>query len=99
MKANEVKRICDMSSYQRLKKKYEAERQSLINDIFLLVEHENDQSGLMVKAAWQIKFDINRAMWIGESTIEPPMIKQECAVCGKKFEGTVKIEVCPTCYV
>jgi len=30
---------------------------------------------------------------------EPQMIEQTCAVCGKKFNGTVLIEVCPTCYV
>ena len=26
-------------------------------------------------------------------------IKQECLICKKKFEGTVKIDICPTCYV
>jgi PHP family Zn ribbon phosphoesterase len=30
---------------------------------------------------------------------DPKMIEQTCAVCGKTFEGTVLIEVCPTCYV
>jgi hypothetical protein len=65
MRAEDVKRICDMSSYQRLKKKYKEERQSLINDIILLVEHENDQSGIMVKDAWKIKLDIDRMLWFG----------------------------------
>ena len=30
---------------------------------------------------------------------EPKMIKQTCLICEKKFEGTVKIDICPNCYV
>ena len=29
----------------------------------------------------------------------PKMIDQICFVCGRKFKGTVKIGICPTCYV
>jgi hypothetical protein len=31
--------------------------------------------------------------------IPPKKIKQQCLVCGKGFKGTVKINICPTCYV
>lgn len=27
------------------------------------------------------------------------MIKQRCKVCGVKFKGTVRINICPNCYV
>jgi len=27
------------------------------------------------------------------------MIKQVCLICGKNFEGKVKIDICPNCYV
>ena len=30
---------------------------------------------------------------------EPKMIEQVCLICEKKFKGTVKIDICPTCYV
>jgi rubrerythrin len=30
---------------------------------------------------------------------EPEMIDQICAVCNKPFKGTVKIDVCPTCFI
>lgn len=31
--------------------------------------------------------------------IEPEMIDQVCSVCGKPFRGTVRILVCPSCYI
>jgi hypothetical protein len=30
---------------------------------------------------------------------EPEMIDQMCAVCNSPFKGTVKIDVCPTCFI
>lgn len=30
---------------------------------------------------------------------EPKMIKQICKVCGNKFQGIVKIDICPNCYI
>ena len=30
---------------------------------------------------------------------EPLKIKQTCLICEKKFEGPVKIDICPKCYV
>jgi hypothetical protein len=31
--------------------------------------------------------------------LKDEMIEQECLICGKDFKGTVKIDICPTCYV
>ena len=30
---------------------------------------------------------------------EVKLIKQTCLICEKKFEGTVKIDICPNCFV
>jgi len=34
-----------------------------------------------------------------KKVVKPKMIKQVCLICEKKFEGTVKIDICPKCYV
>lgn len=55
-----------LSSYQKMKKKFEKERQQLINDIITLVERGDTIDGLTVKMQWKIRLDVEKAIMFGE---------------------------------
>ena len=40
-----------------------------------------------------------RAQYGDDPVREVKMISQVCFICEAKFKGTVRIDVCPTCYV
>lgn len=46
-----------LSSYQKMKQKYEKERQELINDIIILVKKEGTVEALTVKRKWNVELD------------------------------------------
>jgi hypothetical protein len=55
-----------LSSYQKMKQKYEKERQELINDIITLVEKGDTVDGLTVKMQWKMRLDAERMVMFGE---------------------------------
>jgi hypothetical protein len=71
------------------------------------VKAETDQESEMLKSWLQENVNLSQSFMdccnnkkcAFRFDMKPQMIEQECAVCGKKFQGTVKIEICPSCYV
>ena len=55
-----------LSSYQKMKQKYEKERQQLINDIITLVERGDTIDGLTVKMQWKTRLDAEKAIMFGK---------------------------------
>lgn len=55
-----------LSSYQKMKQKFEKERQQLINDIITLVEKGDTVDGLTVKMQWKMRLDTEKAIMFGE---------------------------------
>jgi hypothetical protein len=51
-----------LSSYQKMKQKFEKERQQLINDIITLVEKGDTVEGLTVKMQWKMRLDTEKAI-------------------------------------
>lgn len=56
-----------LSSYQKMKQKYEKEIQSLHSDIRILVEDKDLMMQIIIKARWQMFFDADRMLTNGES--------------------------------
>ena len=57
-----------LSSYQRMKQKFEKERQELINDIITLVEKGDMLDGLAVKMQWKTRLDNEKAIMLGHKS-------------------------------
>lgn len=55
-----------LSSYQKMKQKYEKECRQLINDIITLVEKGDTVDGLTVKMQWKTRLEIEKAIMFGE---------------------------------
>ena len=55
-----------LSSYQKMKQKFEKERQQLINDIITLVERGDTIDGLTVKMQWKTRLDAEKAIMFGK---------------------------------
>jgi hypothetical protein len=54
-----------ISSYKKLKLKFQKRETELISDIHQLVEHPEEYSGMEIKAKWQMIFDQDRILWFG----------------------------------
>jgi hypothetical protein len=68
-----------LSSYQKMKQKFERERQQLIDDIITLVEKGDTVDGLTVKMHWKMRLDTEKAIMFGEYT---PNDNQLSGLCG-----------------
>lgn len=68
-----------LSSYQKMKQKFEKERQQLINDIITLVEKGDTVDGLTVKMQWKMRLDTEKAIMFGEYK---PNDNQFSGLCG-----------------
>jgi len=55
-----------LSSYQKMKQKFEKERQQLINDIITLVEKGDTVDGLTVKMQWKMRLDTEKVIMFGD---------------------------------
>jgi DNA-binding ferritin-like protein len=57
-----------LSSYQKMKQKYEASIRQLTNDIITLVEEKDFMETTTVKMQWRMRLDIEKAVWMGDAT-------------------------------
>lgn len=61
-----------LSSYAKMKLKYEAKIHQLQSDIITLVEDKDYTKTQIVKQEWQTRLDIDKAMWLGDvNTLKP----------------------------
>lgn len=75
-----------LSSYQKLKQKYEKDYQELIDDIITLVEKGDDEEGILLKAEWMMKIAIEKAvMDCGDKHPEDRKSKYVCELCGRNI--------------
>ena len=58
-----------MSSYQRMKQKYENEIQELTSDIVTLVKEDKPAEVLAVSMKWRIIIDAGDIVWFGKREI------------------------------
>lgn len=57
-----------LSSYQKMKKKYEESIRMLTDDIITLVEEKDFMKTSTVKMQWRMRLDIEKAVWMGDAT-------------------------------
>lgn len=57
-----------LSSYQKMKLKYEARICQLTDDIITLVEEKDSMKTITVKTKWRMQLDIEKAVWMGGTT-------------------------------
>jgi DNA-binding ferritin-like protein len=57
-----------LSSYQKMKQKYEASIRQLTDDIITLVEEKDFMKTTTVKMQWRMRLDIEKAVWMGDAT-------------------------------
>ena len=57
-----------LSSYQKMKKKYEESIRQLTDDIITLVEEKDFMKTTTVKMQWRMRLDIEKAVWMGDAT-------------------------------
>ena len=54
-----------MTSYQKLKEKYDKKEQELTQDILTLIDDTNPMSQIEVKMKWRMKLDFEKMVWCG----------------------------------
>lgn len=57
-----------LSSYQKMKQKYEASIRQLTDDIITLVEEKDFVKTTTVKTQWRMRLDVEKAIWFGDAT-------------------------------
>lgn len=57
-----------LTSYQKMKQKYEASISQLTDDIITLVEDKDFMKVTTVKMQWRIRLDVEKAIWFGSPT-------------------------------
>ena len=57
-----------LSSYQKMKQKYEASIRQLTDDIITLVEEKDFVKTSTVKMQWRMRLDVEKAIWMGDAT-------------------------------
>jgi hypothetical protein len=57
-----------MSSYQKLKQKYEARINELTKDIITLVEEKDINEVIITKTKWKIQLDMEKVIWSGDAS-------------------------------
>jgi len=56
-----------LSSYQKMKLKYEKQIADLTNDIITLVEEKDLEKTLITKLKWKTSLDLEEQIWMGDS--------------------------------
>lgn len=57
-----------LTSYQKMKLKYEKQIRELTNDLITLVEEKDFEKTTIVKLQWKIRLDVEKAIWYGSPT-------------------------------
>lgn len=57
-----------LSSYQKMKQKYEASMRQLTDDIITLVEEKDFMKVTTVKMQWRMRLDTEKMIWFGSPT-------------------------------
>jgi len=57
-----------LSSYQKMKQKYEASIRQLTDEIITLVEDKDFMKVTTVKMTWRMRLDMEKAIWMGDAT-------------------------------
>lgn len=57
-----------LSSYQKMKQKYEERIRQLTDEIITLVEEKDFTKTTTVKMQWRMRLDIEKAIWMGDAT-------------------------------
>jgi hypothetical protein len=57
-----------LSSYQKMKQKYEASICQLTDDIITLVEEKDFIKTTTVKMKWRMRLDVENAIWFGDAS-------------------------------
>ena len=57
-----------LSSYQKMKQKYESSMRQLTDDIITLVEEKDFMKVTTVKMQWRIRLDTEKMIWFGSPT-------------------------------
>lgn len=57
-----------LTSYQKMKQKYEASIRQLTDDIITLVEEKDFMKVTIVKMQWRMRLDLENAIWMGSPT-------------------------------
>ena len=57
-----------LTSYQKMKQKYEASIRQLTDDIITLVEDKDVMKVTTVKTQWRMRLDLEKAIWFGSPT-------------------------------
>lgn len=57
-----------LTSYQKMKRKYEAKVRNLTDDIITLVEDKDVMKVTIVKMQWRIRLDLEKVFWFGSPT-------------------------------
>lgn len=57
-----------LTSYQKMKQKYEASIRQLTDDIITLVEDKDVMKVITVKMQWRMRLDLEKAIWFGSPT-------------------------------
>jgi hypothetical protein len=57
-----------LSSYQKMKQKYEASIRQLTDDIITLVEEKDFMKTTTVKMKWRMRLDVEKVIWFGDAT-------------------------------
>jgi hypothetical protein len=57
-----------LSSYQKMKQKYESSIRQLTDDIITLVEEKDFMKTTTVKMQWRMRLDVEKAIWFGDAT-------------------------------
>jgi protein-arginine kinase activator protein McsA len=57
-----------LSSYQKMKLKYEKQIRELTNDIIALVDEKDFEKTNIVKMQWEMRLDVEKAIWYGSPT-------------------------------
>lgn len=57
-----------LSSYQKMKQKYEASIRQLTDDIITLVEEKDFMKTTTIKMQWRMRLDIEKDIWMGDAT-------------------------------
>jgi hypothetical protein len=66
---NKIKLRKKLSSYQKMKKKYESEIQRLNTDLNILLEDKMKFEITAMRLGWKINKDLFRQLWFGDSNI------------------------------
>ena len=63
-----MKKKPKLSSYQKMKHKYELSISELTNDMLTLIEDKDLAKTITIKMKWLVRLSIQKAVWQGDAT-------------------------------